>query len=118
MDLPTLYVKTTEHLLHAAGLSHEMAHGAGGLLLYLAALALPVARRWSILPLLGVAFAELLNETLQASFHGSWRLPDTMADVAWTLCVPTLLWGATLVRSAGFTPLGATQQRPANASLA
>ncbi|GEM_PF-1482184 len=93
MDLPAFYVATTESLLHAAGISHEMAHGAGGLLLYLALLTLPAARRRHLLPLLGVLLAELFNEMVQAAFHGSWRVPDTLADMVWTLCLPALLCG-------------------------
>lgn len=92
MDLPALYVASTESLLSALAISHQLGHLAGGLILYAGALALIGTRRPSVLPLLLVMAAEIFNEAVQARFYGSWRMADTLGDALWTIMLPLLLF--------------------------
>jgi hypothetical protein len=97
MELPGIYVALTESLLRILSLSHEMAHLWGGVILYSLALCVPLARRVVALPVVVVCIAEAMNERLQASHYGSWRINDTLADLGWTLTVPFMLYMGTLI---------------------
>ncbi len=44
-------------------------------------------------PLLVVIVAELLNEVLDRLREGSWRVPDTIADIVNSVCWPLVLFG-------------------------
>lgn len=92
MDLPAAYVATTESLLAMLRLSHQLGHLNGGLILYLGAQYLLGARRDSLFPLTIVFVAEAFNECIQAAFYHSWRVPDTLADIAWTVFWPCMIF--------------------------
>ncbi len=92
MDLPAAYVALTEGLLRIVPLSHPMAHLNGGLVIYLGMQLLMGTRRAALAPLLAVCFAEGLNECLEAAYYGSWRIDDTLGDVALTLFWPCMLY--------------------------
>ncbi len=112
MDLPAAYVASTEGLLAALSLSHEMAHFWGGLLLYVAASLLPGARRVAAFPFLTVLAAELCNESVQAAFYGAWRPADTGADIVWTLLWPLALFMGTHYRRHVLIPAPRTSSLP------
>ena len=97
MNLPVFYVSVTEGVLQALSISHEAAHFWGGLLLYGMAFCSPFARRAPTIPFLIVLTAELINECLQAVHYGSWRIDDTLADIGWTLLLPVVFLGFTLL---------------------
>ena len=92
MDLPAVYVALTEGFLHIVPISHPMAHLNGGLIIYLGMQFLMGTRRAALLPLLAVFFAEGLNECLEAAYYGSWRIDDTLGDIAWTVFWPCMLY--------------------------
>ena len=92
MDIPSLYVTLTERLLGLLAISHELGHLGGGLLIYLVVLAFTGMRRAPMLPMAAVFIAEGLNETIQANHYGSWRINDTLADIAWTVALPLMLF--------------------------
>jgi hypothetical protein len=104
MDLPAAYVATTESLLAMLRLSHQLGHLNGGLILYLGSQYLLGGRRASFFPLAIVFIAEASNECIQAAFYHSWRLPDTLADIAWTVFWPCMIFAHARLRS---------QRRPA-----
>jgi hypothetical protein len=69
----------------------KLIHMNAGLLIWAVA-AIGTGRSFrSPLPLLAVALAEAANETADRLTMGSWRIDDTMADVAATLAWPVLL---------------------------
>jgi sugar phosphate permease len=92
MNLPALYVASTEQLLGFLAISHQMGHLGAGLIIYAVMMALVGARQLSALPLVAVVIAELFNETVQAAFYGSWRTADTIGDIIWTVGLPLLLF--------------------------
>ena len=92
MDLPATYVALTEGLLRIIPISHPMAHLNGGLIIYLGMQYLMGERRAALVPLLAVAFAEGLNESIEAAYYGSWRIDDTLGDIGWTLFWPCMLY--------------------------
>ena len=92
MDLPAVYVATTESLLATLSISHQAGHLCAGLIIYLGVLYLLSARWGHILPLLAVFLAEFGNETLQAAHDGSWRTADTIADIGWTVFWPCIVF--------------------------
>ena len=101
MDLPAAYVHTTESLLAALSLSHQLGHLNAGLIIYLGAQYLLRARRGvQLLPLLAVFLAEFGNEAIQAAYYGSWRAADTMADIGWTVFWPCMLYAHARYRQA------------------
>lgn len=92
MDLAATYVATHEWLLAVTGMTHAMAHVHAGLAIYLIVQAVLRTRRASIVALHAVFGLELVNEIIQWAHYGSWRLPDTLADIALTVFWPTALY--------------------------
>jgi hypothetical protein len=92
MDLPATYVATTESLLATLSMSHQLGHLNAGLIIYLGVQYLLDARRGDILPVLAVFLAEFGNEAIQATYYGSWRTEDTIADIGWTVFWPCMLF--------------------------
>ncbi|MBO9669411.1 MAG: hypothetical protein J7485_02725 [Sphingobium sp.] len=100
MDLPAAYVATTESLLAALSMSHQLGHLNAGLFIYLGVQYALGARRTNVLPLLAVFLAEFGNETIQAAYYGSWRTADTIADIGWTVFWPCMLFALARYRQA------------------
>ncbi len=98
MDLPAVYVATTESLLAMLSISHQLGHLNCGLILYVGSQYLLGARRGAILPLMIVFLAEAFNECVQASYYHSWRTADTLADIAWTVFWPCMLFAHARLR--------------------
>ena len=86
------YHAFTERLIGILGVSRPMMHVHAGLAIYITAQLVLRDRRASGLGLAWVAFAELVNETIQYGYYNSWRWADTGADI-----LVTLFWPAVIV---------------------
>lgn len=92
MDLPAAYVATTESVLATLSISHQLGHLNAGLIIYLGVQYAMGSHRANILPLLAVFLSEFGNEAIQATYYGSWRTADTIADIGWTVFWPCMLF--------------------------
>lgn len=92
MDLPAAYVATTQRLLDTLSMSHQLGHLNAGLIIYLGVQYVLGSGRATVLPLLAVFLAEFGNEAIQAAYYGSWRAADTIADIAWTVFWPCMIF--------------------------
>lgn len=92
MELADDYVSLCDALLNLSGMSHPLAHLNGGLAIYIGVQFALRTRRASGIALQAVFGAEIVNEILQRAHYGSWRVPDTMGDIATTVFWPTLLY--------------------------
>lgn len=100
MDFALSYHEFTEALVTALGASRGEMHMHAGLLIYVTSQIILGTRRASMAALGTVLFVECLHETMQAMFYGSWRITDTISDMALTLMWPMILAGASLYRRA------------------
>jgi len=96
--VPILYARAINWIGDGTGLPDTILHLHAGMAILL--LARIVTRRslGSFIPLSFVALAELLNEVLDRLNYGSWRWPDTTADVLNTLFWPTVICIAVRIR--------------------
>lgn len=79
-------------LANTLRLDHATLHVHVGMAIWLgcALIAGDPAALW---PLVAVIVAELVNEALDRLREGSWRLPDTLADIVNSVFWPAILFG-------------------------
>lgn len=88
----TLHNRAKVWLARALRLDHSTLHVHVGFLIWLGCVLIAgdIGAWW---PLLVVTAAELFNELLDRLREGSWRVPDTLADIANSLFWPLALFG-------------------------
>lgn len=91
MELAETYHSLVNGLVDALGASHAIMHVHVGLGIYLAVQLIVRTRRGSMVALNTVFAAEMLNELMDRLATGSWRWPDTLADVALTMMWPVAI---------------------------
>lgn len=80
------------------GVSHQTLHIHFGLAIYLFTQLFLGTRRSSLVALLAVALAELLNELLDWAFHGRLLVADTAGDIVATLAWPMIFYAVGTIR--------------------
>lgn len=89
--IPTLYHRFIDWIGDGTGLSDTVLHIHAGLAVLMVARVLTRRSLGSFVPLSFVVAAELANEVMDRLHFGSWRWPDTLADVANTLFWPLVI---------------------------
>ncbi|UAK24504.1 hypothetical protein [Sphingomonas nostoxanthinifaciens] len=116
MDWIAAYHRLTELIVGLVGGSDKLAHVHAGLIIYVGAQIVLRTRRANGLALQAVLLAEVLNETADRLFWGSWRWADTAGDMAATLLWPSLLYALSRYRRSRWSsvqPAWATPPRAA-----
>lgn len=90
MDLVSAYTQFSQDTVDVTGLSRPMLHLLAGLVIYLPGRLFFGGGRGSLIAIFLVLQAELGNELLNMLHYGSWRWPDTIADVSLTLLGPVM----------------------------
>ena len=98
MDIPALWARFIQWIGDGTGLPDTILHIHAGMAVLL--LARMVTRRslGTFVPLSVVVAAEGANEVLDRMHYGSWRWPDTTADLVNTLFWPTVICLAVRMR--------------------
>lgn len=91
MDLPDLYARFILWIGDGTGLPDTILHIHAGMAVLVLARIATGRSLGSLVPLAFVAAAELANEIMDRLHYGSWRWPDTTADVANTLFWPVVI---------------------------
>lgn len=92
MNLPARYAEMIQSIVDTTGMHPGMLHIHCGMAIYLGALLLLKGPRAPLHALCAVAAAEFFNEVMDRIQHGSWRWPDTSADIVLTLFWPTMCY--------------------------
>lgn len=100
MDPISAYVDASNAFLAWTGLTHPMAHLHVGMAIYVGVQLILRTRRASAIALQAVYGAEFVNEIVQRAYYGSWRVEDTLGDIALTVFWPTLLYAVAKYRRA------------------
>ena len=100
MTLPALYHAFIDWIGDGTGLPDTLLHIHAGMAILLLARLVTRGSLATPVPLLVVAAAELFNEVMDRLYFGSWRWPDTIADVINTLFWPTILFIGLRLRAA------------------
>ncbi len=98
LDFPAIYHRWIDWIGDGTGLPDTVLHIHAGMAILLVARVLTRRSLGTFVPLSIVALAEAANEVLDRLNFGSWRLPDTMSDVAHTLFWPLVICLAVRVR--------------------
>ncbi len=88
MDIVGSYAQLTQSIVDFTGMSRSMLHMHAGMAVYMLTQFMLRDRRSSLLALAAVAQVELFNEIMNYLQWGSWRWPDTIADIVLTLFWP------------------------------
>lgn len=91
MDFVANYHAFKETLVASAGDSHALMHVHAGLAIYVLFQVIWGTRRGSVPGLVCVALFEIFNEICDRAFYGSWRVGDTLGDIATTMFWPAVL---------------------------
>ena len=91
MSLPDLYHGFIEWIGDGTGLPDTILHIHAGLAVLMLARVATGRSLGSFIPLIFVVLAEGANEAMDRMFFGSWRWPDTTADVINTLFWPVVI---------------------------
>lgn len=92
MQIVAAYAQVKNQVGTWTNLSDPILHTHLGMLVFVAAAVLLRKPFRSPIPLLAVTLIEALNECLDRINHGSWRWPNTLSDVAFTLFWPVLIY--------------------------
>ena len=98
MDLLYRYPHLIDWITLKTGLPDSTLHIHAGLLILVLVRLLTGWSLRSFLPFAGVVVAEGVNETIDRLIFGSWRWPDTRADLFYTLAWPLVLSVVALIR--------------------
>ena len=112
MEPVTAYHALKTGIETMTGQSPTLLHIHGGLAIYLLFQLALGTRRGSWLALMLLGQIELLNEILDRFHYGSWRLHDTLGDIAATMTWPVLLVLASTYRRRRWAALQAKQAQP------
>lgn len=97
--METLYAyQAAAHALAQVAGSDTSAHVHAGLVIYVIVQFALRTRRASVVALQLVCAAELANECVNRLQYGSWRLDDTVVDVAATIFWPLILYSMSRYR--------------------
>ncbi|RJF93057.1 hypothetical protein [Sphingomonas cavernae] len=92
MQFVSAYAELKAQVAAWTSLSDPILHTHLGMLVFVATAVLLRKPFRSPIPLLMVTLFEALNECLDRINHGSWRWPNTLSDVAFTLVWPILIF--------------------------
>lgn len=91
MQIVAAYEQAKNQFATWIGLSQPELHIHAGMLVFLATAVILRKPLRSPLPFLAVIAAEVLNEVADRLHSGSWRWPDTIRDVLFTLMWPLVI---------------------------
>ena len=89
--IPSLYHRFIDWIGDGTGLSDTVLHIHAGMAVLMLARVLTRRSLGSFVPLSFVVLAEAANEIMDRLHFGSWRWPDTLADIANTLFWPLVI---------------------------
>ena len=98
MDIVNDYnhaINALVHLLHAP---RSLLHVHAGMVIYLSCQLMLGTRRGSLVAVAVVLQIELAHELMNRLYHGGWRWPDTIHDIALTLFWPVLCYAVSRLR--------------------
>lgn len=85
------YAVLKDAIADDTGLGNTILHIHGGMLVFLIARLVSGRSIGTFVPFAAVLVLELINEGIDRVNHGSWRVDDTMVDLASTLFWPFVL---------------------------
>lgn len=85
------YAVLKDAIADDTGLGNTILHIHGGMLVFLIARLISGRSIGTFVPFAAVLVLELINEGIDRINHGSWRVDDTMVDLASTLFWPFVL---------------------------
>jgi hypothetical protein len=91
-DFVTYYEAHKTGFAHWVGVNDWLLHTHIGMAIFVSVIIIFRRTLTSPWPLIVVSIAELANEYLDRLAYGSWRVPDTLRDVAFTLSWPLLFF--------------------------
>lgn len=91
-NIPSLYARLITAIGDGTGMADSLLHVHAGMAVLFLARVVTKRSLSTPIPLACVTVAEAANELLDRLQYGSWRWPDTLADVGNTLFWPTVLF--------------------------
>lgn len=98
MDIPNTYHALVAWIIAVTGLDDASLHIHAGLALLLGARLVTKRRLSSMVPLMSVIMAEIVNELLDRMYWGAWRWEDTSVDIFHTLFWPAVISSAAWIK--------------------
>ena len=91
-NLPGLYAQIIQAIGDGTGAADTLLHVHAGMAVLFLTRVVTKRSLATPLPLIVVALAEAANEIMDRLHYGTWRLADTLGDVANTMFWPTVLF--------------------------